>query len=116
MLNARGQPGCKPVQKAQVALLATLGKLVSAKTVCRWWWKNVHRYSNRTAAYRFCSNYTLKSLQFFPEENYHGITEFPIRKRYFPVPAGYHQELSQQYGDYMTPVNNPGYYVQHLKN
>lgn len=106
----------KKLQKLQVALLAALGKLVPAKTICGWWWKNVHRYSGQPSAFRFCSNYSLKSLQFFPEANYTDTASLPIRDRFFPVPAGYHQELSQQYGDYMTPVKDHSVYVQHLKN
>lgn len=104
----------KGFQRAQVAVLSAIGKLFPAKHICLWSWKNAHRYMGHTSAFRFCSNYRLQTLQFFPEDNYHDVTYFPIRNRLFPVPAGYHQELTQQYGDYMTPIKDTARYIQHL--
>ena len=102
------------MQKAQILLLSFIGRAIPAHRVCKWWRNNILRYSNQPSASRFCSNYSLKSLQFFPEENYATSAELPIRDHMFKVPAGYDQELRQQYGDYMTPVRDTSRYVQHL--
>ena len=102
------------VQKLQVAVLSTLGKVIPARNICRWWWENVQRYQNQEAAFRFCSNYSLKSLQMFSENIYDGVAYFPIRGRLFPVPSGYHDELTQQYGDYMKPPEDISKYETHL--
>lgn len=103
------------LQKAQVAALSTVGKLVPAKQVCKLWWKNIYRFRDREAAYRFAGNYSLKSVQCFPEDIYGGTATAVIRGREFPVPQGFDRELTQQYGDYMTPVKDFTYYVSHLE-
>lgn len=102
-------------QKIFVAILSTIGKLIPADWICCLWWRMIHLCDKMEDSFRFCSNYSLKSLQFFPGKNYYGMEKLPVRGRYFPVPAGYHQELSQQYGDYMTPVRDSTVYVTHLK-
>ena len=106
----------KGFQKAQVALLSIIGKVIPARLICKWWYKNIFRYNDRPSSFRLCSNYSLKSLQFFPESNYTDTAELPIRGHMFKVPAGYDQELTQQYGDYMTPVQDANRYVQHLNS
>ena len=102
------------LQKAQVAVLSTLGRLIPAKTVCNLWRQNAERYRDKEAAFRFCSNYSLKALQVFPEALYRETAYLPVRGRKFPVPAGYDSELRQQYGDYMVPVRDPNRFRAHM--
>ena len=50
-----------------------------------------------------CGSYGPK--EFFPREWFASTVDFPLSGRPFPLPVGYHQQLTQVYGDYMRPVS-----------
>lgn len=104
------------MEKLQVAGVKAIDKAlgITAEQACRKWWDAVKRYENQDCPFRFASNYTPRSLRFFPNDVYDGAAYVPIRGRLFPVPGGYDEELRLQYGDYMTPVKDSQRYHQHL--
>ena len=102
------------LQKVQVFVLATLGKLFSAEKTCKRFFKAMNKYSGIKSDFRLPAQYQLKSLQFFPEDIYSDTVYMPIREREFPVPKGYDRELTQQYGDYMKPPKDTSIFVKHL--
>ena len=102
------------LQKVQVWVLTHLGKLFSAGRICRMWWKTLEKYQNSPkASGRMPGNY-LRHLQIFEDDCFEGTATGIIRGREFPIPGGFDKELTQQYGDYMTPKNDPTEYIQHL--
>ena len=103
------------LQKAQVWVLSHLGKLFSAKRICRMWWKAIlHYQDDPTATCRLAANYQLKNLRFFENEWFDGTASGTIRGRNFPIPGGFDRELTHQYGDYMKPPKDPSVYIRHL--
>lgn len=101
-------------QKAQVCVLIKIGKLFSVKKIYEKWYSMVTKWNDKQTNYRFASNYSLKSLAFFPSDLFEKADAGIIRGREFPVPIGYHDELTTRYGDYMSPPKNRDYFEKHL--
>ena len=101
------------LQKAQVWVLTHIGKLFSAKRICRMWWKLLWRtQKNPKASGRMPVNY-LRHLQVYDDDCFGETTSGVIRGREFPIPSGYDKELALQYGDYMTPRDDSTF-IRHL--
>jgi len=106
------------IYKCAVFCLQMIGKIVPISKIFDGFWKIVFLYSGEVCSYRFPVNYIVNSNVYqavFRENWYSGEPKYgTIRGRQFPIPSGYHEELSMIYGDYMTPDRNPDKYVQHL--
>ncbi len=102
------------VQKVQVFILRTVGKMIPLKYIFKWQQKTVTKYASEEVGYRYCGDTPQKYGLYFPERCFKGITHFPIRDRSFPVPSGYDEELTIVYGNYMVPVRDPEKYITHF--
>lgn len=103
------------VQKLQVKVLGTIGKMFSAEKICDMWYKMITKWNKLDDADRFTSNYGLPWLRFIPDYNFCGEAKGIIRGREFPIPNGYDEELTIIYGDYMTPPKDHSVFIHHLE-
>ena len=102
------------LQKLQVAVLRTLGRLIPAGRICALFRKVMLRWQGRETGWRYTADYPLKYLRFFPESWYIAAGEGEIRGRKFPVAGNIDAELTALYGDYMHPPKDPDEYIRHL--
>jgi len=102
-------------EKAVTAILSTLGKPFSMEWLCRQHDRIVTKYQNTDSKLYFYSNsINVREEQYFPAEWYEGTEYAPMRDRMFPIPSGYHEELTMIYGDYMKPPKDRSIYIQHF--
>lgn len=102
------------LQKMQVTILRSVGRLVSFRRIYGWWKKAMWRWEGEDTGVLFTASYPLGWLRFFPAQWYESACDGHIRGRNFPLPAGYDQELRSLYGDYMTPHRDTSLYIQHI--
>lgn len=103
------------LQKISVFVLTSVGRFFSVKKIFSMYDKTLQKYARMPCAFRFASTYRLNArAHFFPKELFEDTAYFPLRGRLFPVPKGYDEELSIQYGDWRTPQKDFSYYIQHL--
>ena len=102
-------------QKAAVAVLRLMGKPFSAQWICHRWERVVGAWQKQETGWRFASNYSVEHLHVFPESWYADTAFLTIRGRKFPVPAGYDEELTAIYGDYMKPPADKSQYRTHVQ-
>ena len=104
----------KGAEKLAVALMSAVGKLIPAKTVCRRFrrladrWDQKHADSPRMFTSWVVSPTEQKSAWF------DSSAEGELRGRKFPIPAGYDEDLTLYYGDYMHPPEDRNAFIQHL--
>ena len=105
------------IMKAQMGILATIGKAFSVETLCRWYDKTSGAFAgDDTAPYRMSSNGPLGKVMYPQREWFDGEADGYIRGRRFPVAQGYDGWMTMHYGDYMKPPKDKSIYVQHLKS
>ena len=103
------------MQKAQSSVCMLMGKLFSLEKILSMHEKAMTKYFSMTDnKYRFPGNYLLRELGFFNEEWYAEVVEMPIRDHMFPMPCGYHEELTKMYGEYMKPPKDRSIYKTHI--
>lgn len=105
----------KGLQKAQVAVLSTVGKLFSAESICKRMKKLTFKYANVDSEYRLKTNVPLQFLRYYPNNVFTGgVAPCFIRGREFPTVKDYEQLMTLYYGaDWRTPRRGPRY-IQHL--
>lgn len=101
-----------PAERAAVACMSTIGKLFSARFIYRRYFRAIHRLNRKPSAVRLSSTVLWKEQH--RSEWTRETMEGEIRGRKFPIPAGYDAELTNYYGDYMSPPEDRNLYVQHL--
>lgn len=104
------------IQKLEVKFLTAVGKYVSIERVWKNYYSTFLKYSGKKTEKMFCINDLVegKHNHFYDSQFYVAEANGEIRERKFPIPIGYHEELSQMYGDYMTPVKDKTIYHVHL--
>ena len=102
------------LQKAQVAVLRSVGRFFSAESIFARWKKAVWRWQGKGTGVLFTANYPVGWFRFFPADGYQTACAGEIRGRNFPLPAAFDAELRSLYGDYMTPHKDTGFYIQHI--
>ena len=101
-------------QKVVVGLLSLAGKLIPAKTVCRWFDKAMDRSDRKNAESPWMFSNWVLGTTFQRTEWYERAAEGELRGRKFPIPVGYDEDLRTMYGDYMKPPEDLNAYNQHL--
>ena len=91
------------------------GKPFKLETILRNRRRYVEKYRGKPGTYYTKHNYTPGNVQSeFRREWYASSVLIPFHGRQFPVCKGYDEELTYQYGDYMTP-NGSGDRIVHLR-
>lgn len=58
-----------------------------------------------------CLSFIVDPVHFFRDKHWYDETvHLPFEDIEMPVPGGYHEILTKQYGEYMTPVQTPSYH------
>ncbi len=99
-------------EKAGVAIASTIGKLIPPARVWKHFYKVIRKLDERNDTLVWCNLLNRESI--IRKEWMTGSTEGELRGRKFPIPAGYDQEMTAYYGDYMTPPKDLNAYRQHL--
>lgn len=102
------------VQRIMIAVLRGIGSFFSAEQLIKMQEKLARKYENQATNHVVFANSPLYALFAVPSSWYDGTTLMPIRDRKFPVPAGYDQELTTFYGDYMHPPEDKSKYKRHV--
>lgn len=103
----------KGLQKLQVAVLTTIGKLTSVKNHCKAMEQMRYKYKPETCNYRLKLNVPLQYIKMYPEHLFDGSETVTLRGREFPVIKGYLKELEMMYGaDWRTPRKEG--YIKHV--
>lgn len=105
----------KGVQKLQVKLLATIGKMFSVQSI----YKKFYRFNdvriNRKKKYCIFTSETLKHVgKLYETEWFADPIYVPFEDQELPAPKGYDGKLRVQFGDYMTPVQD-SIYITHME-
>ena len=103
-----------PAQRIAVGAMRAAGKLIPAKTTCRWFEKAMDRLDrkNRNSGWMFSNWVPGKTYQ--KTAWFERAAEGELRGRRFPIPIGYDEDLRTYYGDYMKPPADRSEYIQHL--
>ena len=99
-------------EKTAILAMSTIGKVIPAKTVCRHFFRVIGKYNSRPTGWEYRTWFVPESIQ--PSAWHTGVAYGEIRGRKFPLSSGYHEELTQFFGDYMKPPADRSIYVQHL--
>ena len=101
--------------RLKVHLCALLGSAIKTETLLKIWRREMSKYRKKDTNYRFPSNsMILRGLNFYKNEYYNETIRVKIRDYKFPVPVGYDGELTQHYGNYMTPHRDDNFYKPHF--
>ena len=101
-------------QKIAVGSMSLMGKLVPAKTLCRWFDRAMDRYDRKAAGSPWMFSNWVPGTTYQRAEWYESAAEGELRGRKFPIPVGYDQDLKTMYGDYMKPPADRNEFIQHL--
>jgi len=110
--------GYSTLQRMEVKVLKTIGKMFSAEWICKKWFELSNQYNEKESKYRFPVNYLLREMDFFPAYYWDRAEMGEIRKKEFPVAGEYDALLTSVYGDWRTPkkVRDDGSeFVTHLR-
>lgn len=99
-------------ERTVLAVAGWIGKLIPAKNVCRHYFHVISRYDRKPRLLGWRNN--MAKLSLTKMEWTEGTVQAELRGRSFPVPSGYHEELTVYYGDYMKPPKDRSVFVQHL--
>ena len=104
------------VGKLQAAVLSTLGKCFSMKTICTWHDKLSVKHD--ASGGKFCT--VINDLPHYlglqyESDWFEGNVDMPFRDRMLPVQKGYHEKMTLQYGDYMKPPKNLSDHITHME-
>ena len=99
-------------EKAAILMMSTIGKFIPAQTVYRHFFRVIEKYNRYQTDWEYRTWFAPESIQ--PLAWHKGITYGEIRGRKFPLSSGYHEELTQFFGDYMKPPKDRSIYIQHL--
>lgn len=105
-----------PVERVVVFILSRMGKVIPLEWIWNAYLRDFDKWKGRNIGVYFAMNYRIEHIdKMFFNADYFRTTELvPLRNRKFPVPGGYDQELTQIYGDYMTPHQDNTAYIRHL--
>ena len=101
-------------QKIAVGMMSLMGKLIPAKTLCRRFDRAMDRLDRQNADSPWTFSNWVPGTTFQRAEWYEHASEGELRRRKFPIPAGYDADLRTMYGDYMKPPEDRSIYIQHL--
>ncbi len=90
------------------------GKFMSLENIFKKWNKTITKHKDKKCEWVIPASFALMFLDFFKYEWYESTVEGELRGRKFPIPVGYHEELTQIYGDYMQPPKDKSIYISHF--
>lgn len=99
-------------EKIVVGGMSTVGRLFTARFIYRRYFRAIQKLNRKPSAVRLSSTVLWREQHRsdWTRETIYG----EIRGRQFPIPVGYDAELTNYYGDYMSPPEDRNRYVQHL--
>ena len=101
-------------QRLMSGVCILMGKPFKHETILSMWDKSMRKYEQGQTKWRFPANYLLRDLRFFREECFADVAYGEIRKREFPIPVGFDEELTLLYGEYMKPPKDRSIYQTHI--
>lgn len=101
-------------QKLVTGVCMALGKPYSHEKIFKKWHKLTEKYNGKRTEYVIAPTFPLPFVDFYKREWYDTVAEGELRGRKFPIPGGYHAEMTQIYGDYMKPPKDKSIYVSHM--
>lgn len=103
------------IQKLQVSFLAFIGKLISLETIFRWHNNAIVGAQHKHKKYCLKINDLLKYMHLpYESSMFEGNVDKLFCGRMMPVQKGYHEAMTLQYGDYMTPVQDNTEFIKHM--
>ena len=101
------------VEKAGIILMSTAGKCLPVPWIVRHMYRVIRKYNSHPTDWEMRTWLFPEYIQ--PYAWHKDITySGEIRGRKFPLSVGWHEELTQAFGDYMTPPKDRSVYNQHL--
>lgn len=101
-------------QKVVTGVCMFMGRFFSHEKIFKMWNKSMTKYSGKKTGWVIPANFPLQFISFFKYEWYETAAEGELRGRKFPIPVGYHPEMTQIYGDYMKPPKDRSIYNTHI--
>ena len=101
-------------QKLVTGTLRIMGKPFSTEKLIKMFDRAMRKYENKDTNSIFPATFPLMFLKFFKAQWYRSSTDGLIRDHHFPIPEGYHDELTKMFGDYMQPPKDKSIYITHL--
>ena len=101
-------------QRIAVGLMALIGKLLPAKTVCKRFDKAMDALERKNADSPWMFSNWVPGPIYQRSEWFDRATEGELRGRKFPIPAEYDADLRALYGDYTKPPEDRNAFIQHL--
>lgn len=103
------------LQKLQTNILSFIGSKISMERIIKWKEKLIDRQNRKPKKYCMSVNGLVQGMGRLAESRwYKGVSYMQFRDRQLPVPAGYDEHLTLQYGNYMVPVRDADIYIQHF--
>lgn len=92
------------MDRLKIAVLRLFGKCKKLDKIIAMQEKLCTKYQNENTDFVYISNYTMKAIHLcFHKEYFASSVKKYIRDSQFDCPVGYHEFLTEVYGDYMTP-------------
>lgn len=103
-------------QIAGIKIISAVGRCIPMNVLLTWQYRLYERSNSKKKKYCTLIN-TIPREFGLPYKTcwFDKIEEKRFRNRYFPVPVGYHEKMTLQYGDYMQPPKDRSIYIQHFK-
>ena len=101
------------IEKAGILLMSTIGKLFTVPQIIRHTYRVIEKYNSHPTDWEMRTWLVPEDIQpyaWHKDVTYSG----EIRGRKFPLSIGWHEELTQSFGDYMKPPEDRSIYNQHL--
>lgn len=103
------------LQKLQTGALSFIGSKISMERIIKWKEGLIDWQNKKPGKYCMSVNGLVQNMNRRGESKwYEDVTYMQFRDRRFPVPVGYDEHLTLQYGNYMVPVQDADVYIQHF--
>ncbi len=95
-----------------VGITSSIGRLFPIEKIWQYYYQAIKWLDRRPSTCGMRNTVTWKGI--YSTKWTEGTAYGEIRGRRFPISAGYHEELTAYYGDYMRPPEDRSIYIQHL--
>lgn len=97
----------------KVQLLTTVGRHLPLSLILNWQ-DRLWAWSQKPCKYCIVVNEIPQNMDMLNlTEWFISTVDIPFEQSAFPVPTGYHEKLSAQYGEYMIPARDQQEYIKH---
>jgi len=104
------------IEKIGISMVPAFGRMIPMEKICQRREKWMDRHQHVGGKYFLCvniepNNMAKRHYECAWAQEYHPV---PFDDRKFMIENGYHEELTLEYGDYMTPVRDAGQFKVHF--